>query len=283
MTTTMATIRLIAVGLRGIGHDFVLGSHGAFLRALNGRFHQVRGLRGGLHRAVDDNVVLQLLRLDGLFVGGQEALDDRGQRTDHDQQIAVVGLATQLVENVLQRGLGLGHRRDQAGIARSAESPGRRPQRVYLGIGQKQQPFDLEAIVQLGQRRRSQLGVERLGPFIRNRRALVDLRKQGDLRLGKVFHGGGKALHQGFYLLQPLPGIRPWAAASADFQFLRFARLEPLQVGNGLFDLGRRSGQPDVAGGELNLAQVDMRRERVVGHLSATGRRARLPVRCSLR
>ena len=86
------------------------------------------------------------------------------------------------------------------------------------------------------------------------------------MRLGEVFHGGGKALHQGFYLLQPLPGILTMRGRERSFQFLRFAGLEPLQVGNGLLDLGSRSGQPDVAGGELNLAQVDMRGERVVGH-----------------
>jgi hypothetical protein len=73
--------------------------------------------------------------------------------------------------------------------------------------------------------------------------------------------------HQGFDLLQPLPGVRPLGGRERGIQFLCSARLVTLQIGHGLFDLGGGSRQPDGAGGKLNLAQVDMRGERVVGHL----------------
>ena len=127
------------------------------LRVVDRRFHQIGGVGDNLDGAVGDDIGLQLLALDDLVIGGEEALDDLIQRADHGQQFAVVGLAAQQVEIGLERGLGLGDLGDQAGIAGGAEPPDHGPQRVHLGIGLMQQLFDLGAIVELGQRRRSQL------------------------------------------------------------------------------------------------------------------------------
>ena len=158
MTTTIAMIRLIWLARSVSAITSSLEIFASFLRTLDRRLHQVGDVSGGLDGAVGDDFALRLLGLDGLLIGGQEALDDRGQVADHDQQIPVIGLATQLVENILQRGLGLAHLRDQIGIAGGAELPGSRPQRVHLGIGLKQQTFDLEAVVQLRHGRRTHLG-----------------------------------------------------------------------------------------------------------------------------
>ena len=58
MTTTIAMIRLMLVGTPGIGHDLVLGGLRILLRASDRGFHQVGDIRGGLDRAVGDDVVL---------------------------------------------------------------------------------------------------------------------------------------------------------------------------------------------------------------------------------
>ena len=231
------------------------------LRAIDRLLHQIGDICGGLDGAVGDDVVLQLLGLYGLLIGGQEALDDRGQVGDHDQQLAVVGLTAQLVEHVLQRGLGLAHHRDQVCVAGGAELPGGCPQRVHLGIGLKQQTFDIETVVHLRHHRRTQLSIDGLVPFLRDDRTRLDLRQQCGLRLREIFHGGSKTVHQGLDLLQPLPRVRPLRGCERSLQFLRCTRLVALQVGNGLFNLAGGSRQPDGAGGKLNLAQVDMRGE----------------------
>ena len=46
------------VGTLGIGHDLVLGGLRILLRASDRRFHQIGDIRGGLDRAVGDDVVL---------------------------------------------------------------------------------------------------------------------------------------------------------------------------------------------------------------------------------
>ena len=85
----------------GIVHDLLLGGLRILLRAIDRLFHQLGDICGGLDGAVGDDVVLQLLGLYSLLIGGQEALDDRRQVADHDQQLAVVGLTAQLVEHIL--------------------------------------------------------------------------------------------------------------------------------------------------------------------------------------
>jgi hypothetical protein len=255
------------VGALGVGHHSVLGDLRIPLRRFDGRLHQAGDIGGGLHGAVGDDVALGLLSPNGFLVGGQEALDQRGEVADHDQQFAVIGFAAQLVEDVLQRGLGLGHLGDQVGIAGGAELPGAGAQRIHLAVGLEQQALDLEAVVQLLHRRQFHLGVDRLVPFLRNDRALLDLSQQRGLRLGEILHGGGKAFHQALGFLQPLLGVGLLSHRQRRLQFLCRALLVALQIGDCLLDLGGFARHPDVGGGELDFAQVDMRGERAVRDL----------------
>ncbi len=241
------------------------------MRGFYHRLHQIGGLDSNSGCTIDDDIGLQLLGLDHFLIGGEEPLDDRRQRTDDFQQRTVVGLSAQLVENVFQRGLGLGHRGNDGSVAGSAEPPDRRTQRVHLGVGLKQQPFDLASIVEFGERRRGQFGIERLGPFGRNRLALVDLRQQGGLCFRKILDAGHVTIHRRLDLLQPSLGLRLGGGLQRDVEFLRYRGLVSLQFGEGLFDVGRRPRQSHVAGGELNLAQFEMRGERDIGHLLGAG------------
>ena len=75
------------------------------------------------------------------------------------------------------------------------------------------------------------------------------------------------AFHQGLGLLELFLGFRPLGDCQRRLQLLCRARLVALQIGKGLFDFSASSRQTDVVGGKLNLAQVDMRGERIIRHL----------------
>lgn len=96
----------------------------------------------------------------------------------------------------------------------------------------------------------------------------------------KLLRSGGVAFHQRLYLLQAFPGFRPLSDRQCGFHVLRFKLRELARLGGALLDFGLAPCQSDAADRELHLPQIELRRERAVGHpLRSVGAVVRRPYR----
>ena len=86
------------------------------------------------------------------------------------------------------------------------------------------------------------------------------------MRLGEILHAGGETVHQRLHPGKPLPGRLQLRGGERGVDFFCLDRLVPLQVAEPLVDIVSRSGQPDIARGNLHLPQLDLRDQRAVDH-----------------